>query len=51
MNRRSTAISAERPRSRRRSYHQTMSVEVALFAITGMTSILALVYCVYINSP
>jgi hypothetical protein len=51
MNRTSTAISTERPRSRRRSYDQVMSVEVALFAITGMTSILALVYYVYINSP
>jgi hypothetical protein len=50
MNRRSTTISAERPRSRR-SYNQTMSVEVALFAITGMTSILALACYVYINSP
>jgi hypothetical protein len=51
MNRRSTATSDEqRPRPRhRRSYDQAMTVEIALFAITVMTSILTLTYYIHIN--
>jgi hypothetical protein len=48
MNRSSTAdVHEQKPRRHRwRSYDQLLDVEVSLFAITVMASILALIYCV-----